>query len=132
MLKRVIWASLVEEQTKREIAVIHGARRTGKTTILMGLKDLFENQNLHTVFYDFTDPDVISLFENFSEVFLTRLFGELGLRVDQKLIVFMDEIQYFPKIGNLLKLIYDHFPQVKVYASGSSNFLMMEKLHNGQ
>lgn len=46
----------------------------------------------------------------------------------EKSILFFDEIQYLEQPGLLLKLLYDHFQHIKVIATGSSSFLLLQHI----
>jgi hypothetical protein len=59
---------------------------------------------------------------------LERIFSELGFASGQRAYLFLDEVQGFSRIDLLLKLIYDHFSDVKVLATSSSSFLLLQKL----
>ncbi|MCD6276942.1 AAA family ATPase [candidate division WOR-3 bacterium] len=41
--------------------------------------------------------------------------------------VFLDEIQYIPEHSNLLKMIHDHHPDIKLIVTGSSSFEIRKK-----
>ena len=59
---------------------------------------------------------------------LEQIFLELGFKPEGRSFLFLDEIQAFPGIDLLLKLVFDHFPHVKVIAISSSSLLLLQGL----
>jgi predicted AAA+ superfamily ATPase len=93
--------------------VIYGARRVGKTTLLMQfLKSI--NDEL-VLFVNGDDVVAREFLENQSIEKLKDFVGS-----HQYLVI--DEAQYVQRIGSSLKLIVDHIPNIKVIATGSSSF----------
>ncbi len=104
---------------KRKVVILLGQRRVGKTYELQRL--LNEDENTH--YFDFEDEKNQKLFiPSVSD--LEQILGgkEIGG------IVLFDEIQYLEKSGSILKLLYDHFPNLKIIATGSASFLMMKNI----
>jgi uncharacterized protein len=127
MYTRIIEQTIRSLLGAPEILVLYGPRRVGKTTLLQ----LFhkELQGSHpAAFYSLDDPTAQEIFGEPSTARLERIFSELGFEVGGQAYLFLDEVQGFPRIDLLLKLIYDHFPHVKVLATTSSSFLLLQKL----
>ena len=103
MVKRSFWLKLVERQwARRSILWLRGVRRTGKTCLAQSL-DRVE-------YFDCELPRVRRAMED-PEAFLA------GLR--RKRIV-LDEVHRLPNPSELLKITADHFPDIRVLATGSS------------
>lgn len=100
----------------REVIIIVGMRRVGKTTELIRLK----NSNSQSLYFDLEDVSVRRLFV--PEVAkLERLVGGAKL-------LLLDEVQYLPRSGSIIKLLHDHFSQLQIVVTGSASFLMLKNI----
>ena len=127
MYTRIVEQTLRSLLPSPEILVLYGPRRVGKTTLLQ----LFHRElqgNQPTALYSLDDPTAQAIFSQPSTARLERIFSELGFVTGQRSYLFLDEVQGFPQIDLLLKLIYDHFSHVKVLATSSSSFLLLQRL----
>lgn len=124
MFQRLIENRILNQLDQPEVVMINGPRRVGKTTLLHVLADKITPRK--NIYFDFTDPNIQQLWKNYSEIGIKTILSDLKMEKDG--VIFMDEIQYFDGIGILLKLFYDHFPHIKIIASGSSSFLFMHNI----
>jgi len=99
--------------TPGKVAVIYGARRVGKTTLVQ--KFLEAEGAVRVLFVNGDDIVVRQYLESQS---ISKLQDFVG---DHSLLV-VDEAQHIEKIGLNLKIIVDHMPHVKIIATGSSSF----------
>lgn len=103
----------------REIIAIRGPRQSGKTTLLMRIKNILKTKGVDDgrVHYINFEDDLIRLkFEENVKEFIE-------FHIDQKKHYFLlDEVQYVKDIGKKLKLIFDSFSNVKLIITGSSSF----------
>ena len=83
----------------------------GKTTLLKKYLEGVKN-------YHFVTGEDIFVREYLSSLSIEKLKDFIG---DKHLLV-IDEAQYVPKIGENLKLLFDHFNDLKIIATGSSTF----------
>ncbi len=120
-MKRLVTHKIKTEldHPKRKVVLLLGQRRIGKTYELKRLSDEIEISK----YFDFEDGRNQKLFIP-SVKDLEQILG--GSEVTG--IVLFDEIQYLEKSGSILKLLYDHFPNLKVVATGSASFLMMKNI----
>jgi predicted AAA+ superfamily ATPase len=112
----------LEEQLKfREIVVVTGMRRVGKTTLLRMIYDSIQDNN--KVFLDlenlldqdiFNEKDFNNIWNNLKQVGLTR---------ERRAYIFLDEIQARPEITIAVKYLYDHY-DIKFFLTGSSSFYL--------
>ena len=103
MVKRTFWLSRVEQGwRRRSLLWLRGVRRTGKTTLAQSLPDV--------EYFDCELPRVRRAMED-PEAFWRSLAGKR---------VVADEVHRIPNPSELLKIAADHFPGVKVLATGSS------------
>jgi len=125
--------SVVEEIDKYldtdEVIVLHGARQVGKTSILYYLQNQFNNRGFITHFIDLEDSRFVKILDAGVGEFLKYLREE-GVLADsgqERIIVFIDEIQYLANPSQFLKLMADHHKTIKVIVSGSSSFAIKSK-----
>jgi len=114
-----------------EIIVLHGARQVGKTFIMRYLKNFFDDKKEITHFIDLEDSRFVRILDTGVEEFIKYLkeegFDPALFNERRKLFVFIDEIQYLASPSPFLKLLADHYPQVKLIVSGSSSFNIKQK-----
>ncbi len=103
MVKRAFWLSKIETLWKRRsILWLSGIRRCGKTVL---------SQSLPAIeYFDCELPRTRARMEDV-ESFLSELKGKRAV---------LDEIQRLPNPAQLLKIAADHFPSVRILATGSS------------
>jgi hypothetical protein len=103
MIHRSFWLGQIEAAWRRRSVIwLSGVRRVGKTMLTQSLADAeYFDCELPRLRATMSDP----------EAFLKSLKGKR---------VVLDEIHRLPEPAELLKIAADHFPQVKVVATGSS------------
>ena len=128
--KRLILDKITKYLSTNEIIILHGARQVGKTTILLYIQDQLNAKQEKTYFIDLEDSRYQRILDNGVEEFIKHL-KEQGFEVvenaNKKVFVFIDEIQYLINPSSFLKLIADHYPQIKLIVSGSSSFNIKKK-----
>ncbi len=127
MYRRIIEKKLLDLLDSPEILIVYGPRRVGKTTLLQYLRSMFQAEN-PTASYSLDDPTAQAIFGEPSTARLERIFSELGFEPSRRAYLFLDEVQNFPKVDLLLKLVFDHFPHVKVVATSSSSLILLHNL----
>jgi len=128
MYTRIIEPTLRSLLPSPEILILYGPRRVGKTTLLQILHRERLQENDPTALYSLDDPTAQAIFGDPSTARLGRIFSELGFDPQRRSYLFLDEVQGLPQIDLLLKLIFDHFPHVKVLATSSSSLLLLQGL----
>jgi len=115
---------LAQYQTNRDIVILTGIRRAGKTTLLkLEIARLLETIAPRFIFY--ASLDSIAL-EKFSVGDLMREYRKLhGLKLKERVFLFFDEVAYRPKIHQELKNLYDA-ENVKIFASASSASILRD------
>lgn len=121
---RDLFSELIKYIKDRQILVVSGLRRTGKTVTLHHLIDfLLKHHPKENIFYfsfDLFDKKIETILEEYSEI----------TKVDfrkEKIFVFLDEVQKHLNWENELKLIYDNFKNIKLFVSGSSTLFIEKK-----
>jgi len=95
---------------RREIILIKGPRQSGKTTLLLHLKE-----KLNGSYVTLEDEDIKLSLENNPKEFAKRYIEGRYL--------FIDEAQYLKNIGKKLKLLFDFFAdKLKLVVTGSGSF----------
>lgn len=120
-LPRKIYLQLKKHLEIKQITVITGMRRTGKTTLLRQLlKDISSQNKLYV------DLERLDNRELFSQKNYDNILKELenrGLSMKEKIYLAIDEIQMLPQIASVLKYLYDTF-DVKFLVTGSSSYYL--------
>ena len=99
------------------VVLLFGARQIGKTTMAEQYFRSIETQKKKIIGQD---KDVQKLLGENSLSSINAMIGDAQF-------LFIDEAQYIPEIGTVLKLIYDTRPDVKILATGSSAFGLVSK-----
>jgi len=105
----------------RQIILLYGIRRAGKTTLMHQLIDhLLRDQQVdpfRIVYFSF------DLQELGMEVILESYEMEIlkqDIRDAEKIYLFLDEIQKLKDWSNKVKILYDQYPNLKIILSGSA------------
>jgi hypothetical protein len=122
--KRAKFLEIEKYEKYRQVIILSGLRRVGKTTLLyQAIAALLKKEEPGRVLYfsfDRKAADMLKIFEAYS-----RITG-----VDykkEKIFVFMDEITKHSDWANSLKIIYDSHPNIKFYLSSSSSINLEEE-----
>ena len=109
----------------RDIIVIHGARQTGKTSLMKILMLALPEKS--TWYFDLEDSRYKELMEEGMESVISFLKQKGFYKDQEKIYLFIDEIQYLSNPSSFLKLSHDHFSHIKLIVSGSSSFEIKSK-----
>lgn len=118
MVQRQLQAVVNRWLFRGKVIILYGARQVGKTTLAKVL--LREHGGGANAYYNCEIPSVRQVLEQQEPELLRREFGT------HRLIV-LDEAQYIPNIGQILKVIADHLPEVQIIATGSSSFELAQQ-----
>ncbi len=110
-----------------EVLIFTGARQAGKTTILKKLQSVLENRGDKTYFINLEDPDYLKILDNSPK----GLFKIVSINDNQKIFIFVDEVQYLKNPTNFIKYIFDEYKgKIKLIVSGSSAFYLDKKFED--
>lgn len=101
-----------------KVFILYGPRRVGKTELIRKLISDFEDK-----IYEGTGDNL-----ELREILSSQRLSQIATLLGNYHLVFIDEAQRIPDIGLGLKLLVDHFPEMKVIATGSSSFDLSNKL----
>lgn len=121
IFQRTITPKLEQYLSVKEIIVLTGMRRVGKTTLLKHLFNKVESTN--KIMLDVGSPIVRSYFEELDYDNIWANLRNLGINKSQKSYIFLDEIQDMPEITKAIKYLYDHY-DVKFVVTGSSSYYL--------
>ena len=126
---RKISKEIIAALNSHEIVVLLGTRQAGKTTLTKIISERSDFTKEQIFFYDFEDKSKRQLFniENIGIELLKNIFSIEGIDTNMPSLLIFDEIQYLEDPANLLKIIHDHFPKLKVVATGSSSLRIKHK-----
>lgn len=118
---RKIYPDLKKHLKNRQITVITGMRRSGKTTLAERL--LLEADSGNKLYIDLQRLDNQELFshKNYDNIMLE--LERRGLDKKKKMFIALDEIQLIPEIAGAIKYLYDH-RDIKFIVTGSSSYYL--------
>jgi len=119
--QRQIYPRLEAELKTREILVLTGMRRVGKTTAINYLYDLVETDN--KAIFDLENPLHRKIFEEEDYDAVWSNLRQSGISNTSKAYIFIDEVQNLPDISRVVKYLYDHW-DVKFVLTGSSSYYL--------
>ena len=117
--ERLIYNGLKDHLSKRQITVITGLRRTGKTTLIRKL--LAETENGNKAYFDLERVDNRELFSEKNYENIISALTSRGLDFRKKTLIAIDEVQLLPGIVSVIKYLYDNYP-IKFIVTGSSSY----------
>jgi len=119
MYKRKILEKVLKFTDTDDILVIYGARQVGKTTLV---KYILEHHITKPKKYiDLENIEMLELCNEGPEALVKYIYS-IGLPKDEKIVLVIDEVQHMENPSNFLKLMHDHFKNIKLIVSGSSTF----------
>lgn len=110
---------------KKEIFILTGLRRVGKTSVMkLLIKELCNSINPKNIFYislDSISLEAVPVYE------IVREFRKINqIKRDEKIYLFFDEAAYRENINAELKNLYDS-ENAKIFVSSSSSSILREK-----
>lgn len=121
MFHRKLLTAIGKQIPEREIIVLTGMRRVGKTTLLKMLFDKIDSDN--KVFLDLENLINQKIFDEVDYNNIWNNLSPFGISKNDKAYIFLDEIQTFPQIVSVVKYLYDHY-DVKFFLTGSSSYYL--------
>lgn len=122
--KRKMFGGVLKLVGYRQIVMLSGLRRVGKTTLLYQvIENLLKNTDpKHIIYFNFDrkTEEITEILNAYGE--LTDIDWKKG-----KIFVFFDEIAKLDDWANKIKLIYDAFPNIKFFVSSSSSIGLEEQ-----
>ncbi len=127
MIERPMIFSLIKNQINtRNIVILTGLRRIGKTTLLKATVKYLLDQGIDNKLIFYVSCDDFSL-NSLSIIDIVRDYRKLHkLTNDTQVYLFLDEISYKDRFEQQIKNLYDS-QSVKIFASSSSASVLRDK-----
>ncbi len=125
--KRAFLKKIQKYLPLKQAILIYGLRRIGKTTLFYQLiQELIDSKIApEQILYFSFDEKVISIKD------LLRLYEiqvlQQPLDAAGKVYLFLDEVQKLKDWQDQVKIIYDHYPNLKIFLSGSASINLQRK-----
>jgi hypothetical protein len=125
MLNRRIFSDLKEHLTQKQITVITGMRRVGKSTALKYLLKQIPHQN--KLYLDLERVENRYIFQQLTYKDVEIDLQIQGIDLSKPAVIALDEIQLVPQITSVIKWFYDTYPDIKFIVTGSSSFYLKNR-----
>lgn len=117
---------LKKHLSKKEVTLLTGLRRIGKTTILKQFISILQKEyGGSRILYLSLDHPMLQKYHLGDILKEFRKINELSRR--EKVYLFLDEILYFPNIFQWLKVLHDN-EKIKIYGTSSSSLKLKDKM----
>lgn len=123
MKKRLLFYDILAQIEHKNAIVVTGMRQVGKTTLL---KQLYTEigHDKKRLWFDFDNPLEMKVFEELDyRNIQARLKQMSGATDNERIYVFIDELQNFPEATKIIKYLIDNYG-TKFFVTGSSNFYL--------
>lgn len=120
-IERPLYSQLKSHLDKRQITVLTGMRRTGKTTLVKQLMADSSHQQKLYIDLERIDNRVLWNEPNYENIIVA--LTQRGLRFDEPVLLALDEIQLVPNLPSVIKYLYDTY-SIKFIVTGSSAYYL--------
>ena len=129
LIKRTLFKQVFEHLKEKEMTVIIGPRQVGKTTLLEQIQDyLISDQKINPECLFYFNLDLTKNLALFKDQENVVNFIKDRQRKNEKIYLFIDEVQRIKNAGIFLKGIYDLKLGVKFILTGSSSLEIKSKI----
>ncbi len=125
--KRPLFGTIVNSLKDRQITLLYGLRRVGKTTLFYQLIDELLKSGVtpkNILYFSFDEfvEDLNDLVKTYEVEVLRTPLAEAG-----RVFIFFDEVQKLEDWQNKIKIFYDLYPNIKFFLSGSASITIQKK-----
>lgn len=125
--KRHIYSDIKKYTDRRQIILMWGLRRTGKTTTMFQLiQNILADSDKNNILY-FSFDEIVFDFKEVLETYQKTVLGDSFDNIKGTIYIFLDEIQKVDDWENKLKVYYDLYPNIKFIISGSASVSLRKK-----
>ena len=124
--QRNIFPQLKEHLHKKQVTVLTGMRRTGKTTLVKQL--LESSDSAQKVYFDLERIDNRLLFSEENYENIIAALTQRGVDFSGKVLLAIDEIQLLPNLPSVVKYLYDTY-DIKFLLTGSSSYYLKNRFN---
>ncbi len=124
--KRKILQKILPFIKERQIILLYGIRRAGKTTLMFQIIQELLNQGinpLHILYFSFDERKypLEEILKDYEENVLKKPIEKT------KCFLFLDEIQKLDQWEEKIKILYDFHPNLKIFLSGSAHIHLQKR-----
>src|ERR1700744_3026445 len=119
MKERKIYADLLNHSEKKQVTVITGMRRVGKSTAVKYVLNHISHHNY--LYLDCERIEIRLLFNGANYEDIKRELELMGLDFSKPVLIALDEIQLVENLPSVIKYLYDTYG-VKFIVTGSSAY----------
>jgi len=121
---RYKYPELKAHLSRKQVTVLTGMRRIGKTTLV---KNLIADSTIEQkLFFDLERMDNRKLFEEENYDLIIFALEQRGIDFSKKVLIGIDEIQLSPNLPSVIKYLYDNY-DIKFIVTGSSSYYIKNK-----
>src|SRR3989304_6541511 len=117
-IERDLEKLIKERLFKKKVIILYGARQVGKTTLVKKMLAEYPGKG------KYFNGEGFSVQRNLEAIEPEKIKSFFG---DVKIVV-LDEAQKIPRIGMVLKVMLDEYPELQIIATGSSSFELADKV----
>ena len=121
MKERSIYTELLDHAKKKQVTVITGMRRVGKSTAVKYILEKMGNPNF--LYLDCERIEIRVLFNGLNYEVIRSELELMGLDFSQNAVIALDEIQLVENLPSVIKYLYDTY-SIKFIVTGSSSYYM--------
>ena len=125
MFKRNVLSQIVPFIKTHDILLFYWSRQVWKTSLMKIIEE--DYITWRSIKFDLEKDGVFDLLNKWPDVFMNYLTSIVGRNKEERMIVFIDEIQYMDNPTSFLKSIYDEYENIKFIVSGSSTLEIRKK-----
>ena len=122
MKNRLLYNEIKKYTEHKNALIITGMRQVGKTVLM---RSIFQSlKDKPKIWFDFDNPLDQKIFEDLEYKNIYKILKDLSkAKDDERIFVFIDEIQNLPEATKVVKYLIDHY-SVKFFITGSSSFYL--------
>jgi predicted AAA+ superfamily ATPase len=128
LVRRSAIEKIIGRFTSDHVEIIVGPRQSGKTTFLMMLIHELVQQGIPPERIYYINIDTIGELEQFKNPMLLLELIDRTRKQEERVYLFIDEVQRLRNPGRFLKGVYDLNPNIKLFATGSSSLELKSKI----
>lgn len=123
---RNIYSDLKDHLLVKQVTVLTGMRRTGKTTLVKQL--MAESTIRQKIYFDLERIDNRELFSEKNYDTIIFALTQRGIVFSEKVLIAIDEIQLAPNLPSVVKYLYDTY-DIKFLLTGSSSYYLKNRFN---
>ena len=123
---RNVFSDLQDHLQNKQVTVLTGMRRTGKTTLIKRLMELSTIRQ--KIYFDLERIDNRELFSEKNYENIVFALTQRGIVFTEKILIAIDEIQLVPNLPSVVKYLYDIY-DIKFLLTGSSSYYIKNKFN---